>query len=120
MVDILYDVPSHVSAFSLTGKVTEDDYKDVIMPAIDRMLKTSEKIHFLLVIKTEMSNFTTGAIAQDIWLGLKNITKWHRMAIVTDQLSVRKFTDVASYPLPGEAKGFSLAQLDEAKRWVAQ
>lgn len=119
MVEVITDVAPHVIAFKVRGDVTKQDYEIVIVPLIDKMVKSMEKIHFLLLLETDVTNFTGGAILQDIWAGLKHITKWHRMAIVSDQPAVRKFTDAASFPLPGEAKGFSVAQLEEAKEWVA-
>lgn len=119
MVDVITDVAPHVTAFRVSGTVTREDYELVIKPLVDKMAKTEDKIHFLLLIDTDISNFTSGAILQDLWVGLKNITKWHRMAIVSNQKMVQNFTDAASFPLPGEAKGFPIAQLEEAKTWVA-
>ncbi len=119
MVEVITDVEPHVAAFRVSGSVTKEDYELVIVPTIGKLSKSAEKIHFLLVIETDISNFTGGALFEDLWLGIKNITRWHRMAIVSDQPAVRKFTDAVSFPIPGEAKGFALAELAEAKKWVA-
>lgn len=40
------------------------------------------------------------------------------MAIVSESEGINKFTDVFSYIAPGEAKGFTHEQLEEAKEWV--
>jgi hypothetical protein len=72
-----------------------------------------------LVLETKVENFTAGAWYQDMVAGLKHLTAWKKMAIVTDQKSVENFTDAFSYVTPGEAKGFSLDELDEAITWVS-
>ena len=41
------------------------------------------------------------------------------MAIVSDQEGVRTFTDAFSFVAPGEAKGFTTSEYEEAKEWVA-
>lgn len=120
MVEVITDVEPHVTAFRVNEKVTKEDYELVVMPMVDKMARALDKIHFLLLIETDISNFTGSAILNDLWLGIKNITKWHRMAIVSDQPAVRKFTDAVSFPIPGEAKGFAVAELEEAKKWVAE
>ena len=40
MIEIVNDVPLNVAAFRATGKVDSDDYKAVINPAIDALVKS--------------------------------------------------------------------------------
>jgi len=44
---------------------------------------------------------------------------WRKVAIVSDQEGVRKITDVAGHFVPGEYKGFPIADLDQAIEWAA-
>jgi len=39
--------------------------------------------------------------------------------VVTDQKGVEKFTDVFTLAVPGESKGYTHAELEEAKAWVS-
>jgi len=55
----------------------------------------------------------------DALAGLKHLSKWKKMAIVSDQKGVEKITDIISPVIPGESKGFSLAELAAAKNWVS-
>jgi len=59
-----------------------------------------------------------GAWLQDALQGVKHFRGWNKVAIVTDEKGIEKFTDVFSTFIPGKAKGFSLTQLAEAKQWV--
>lgn len=119
MIEIITDVPGHVAAFRATGEVTKEDYEKVVIPRVDAFVKREGKIHFLLVVDTSIGNFEFGAFMKDLGLGLKHFTKWHRMAIVSEQAGVIAFTDVFSYIAPGEAKGFKHAEMEEAIQWVS-
>lgn len=113
------DVPGNVAAFRATGKVTKADYDNIVIPVVDRLLQEQEKINFMMVLDTSLSHFTVGAMLDDLSVGLKHFTKWHKMAIVSDSAAINKFTDLFSYISPGEAKGFTHAELEEAKTWVS-
>lgn len=41
------------------------------------------------------------------------------MAILSESGAVNKFSDLFSYIAPGEARGFTHAELEEAKEWVS-
>lgn len=119
MIEIMNDVPANVAGFRAVDKVTKTDYETVLVPALDNQVKRQDKINFLLVLDTQLSNFTIGAFLEDLGVGLKHFTKWHKMAIVSESGAINKFTDLFSYIAPGEAKGFTHAELEEAKKWVS-
>lgn len=113
------DVPDNVAGFRATDKVTKADYENVVIPKIDEHVKQQGKINFMLVLDTKLSNFSLGAILEDLGVGLKHFSKWHKMAIVSESNAINKFTDMFSYVAPGEAKGYTHDELEEAKKWVS-
>ena len=119
MIAVMNDVPVNVIAFRAIGHVDKNDYDNILIPAVDRFVKGHDKINFLLVLDTQLKNFTPGAFLKDLSVGLKHFTRWHKMAIVSDSGAINTFTDVFSYVAPGEAKGFTHAQIEEAKKWVS-
>jgi hypothetical protein len=119
MLTPIENLPPYVFGVKARGEVTSDDLKDVLLPGLQALSKKYDEIYYILVLETEVENFTAGAWVQDAMAGLKHITQWKKMAIVSDQKAVENFTDVFSYVTPGEAKGFSLEELDEAIAWVS-
>ena len=111
--------PENVAAFRATGEVNKNDYNKVVIPVIDALVQKQDSINFLLVLDTGISNFTAGAILKDLAVGLKHFSIWHKMAIVSENSAVNTFTDLFSYIAPGEAKGYTHAALEEAKKWVS-
>jgi hypothetical protein len=120
MIQLIPNTPNNIAAFRATGEVTKENYQNVVLPEIERLLKQINHINFLLVLDTELENFTTGAWVQDALLGLKNLAKWNRAAIVTDSDTIISFTNGFSYIVPGEFKGFKKSEYDEAITWVSE
>jgi len=119
MLQEINGLPPHVLGVRASGEVTKEDLEQVLLPGLKQRSDTYDAIHYLLVLDTDISNFTTGAWLQDLKAGLQNFTKWKRIAVVSNQKGVRSFTDTFSYFAPGVAKGFSPDELQEAKDWVA-
>ena len=112
------DSPVNVVAFRAAGEVTKEDYQNVMAPAVEKLVQEINEINFLFLIDTDIENFTAAAWMQDAWLGLKNLGKWNRAAIVTDSEKAISFTNGFSYMVPGEFKGFKKDAFEEAMKWV--
>lgn len=119
MLTIIQNLPDHVFGVRATGEVTKDDLKNVLLPGLESLTARYKEIYYLLVLETEVQNFTAGAWIQDLIAGVKHFTDWKKMAIVTDQKAVEKFTDIFSYVSPGEAKGYELNELKAAIDWLS-
>ncbi len=117
MIQII-SASDNIVAFRAMGEVTKEDYQSVVVPAVEKLVKQINEINFLLVLDTDVKNFTAGAWMQDALLGLKNFGKWNRAAIVSDLEGVINFTDKFSYIAPGEFRGFKKEEFNKALNWV--
>jgi hypothetical protein len=120
MLQFIRDLEPHVVGIHAVGEVTKEDVETVLMPHIDDLVKRQGEINYLLVLETDVKNFTAGAWWGDLKLGLKNFTKWNKIAIVSNQKGVEWFSDVFRFFIPGKSRGFSLDQLDEAVKWISK
>jgi hypothetical protein len=119
MITLLNDLPSNMVGFKASGKVTREDFQNTVMPAVDALVRKTGELNYLLLLDTSLSDFSIGAWMQDLVLGAKHLLQWNRVAIVSDVKSIRSFTNLYSHVIPGEFKGFSHEQLDEAVAWTA-
>lgn len=119
MITIIPDVPENVAAFRASGEITKEDFETLVMPHVAAKVNTFNELNYLLLLDTDLDKFTVGAWMQDAFLGLKNLTKWNRTAIVTDKDAVKKFTDAFSVVMPGEFRGFGKEDLSSAIFWCA-
>lgn len=106
--------------FRALAMVTKEDFETIVMPEVEKIVAKTGKLNYMLVLDTNVKDFTVGAWIQDALLGLKNLTKWNRAAIVTDDTAIHQFTTVFSALMPGEFKGFKKIDMDIAVAWVSE
>ncbi|AWG25959.1 STAS/SEC14 domain-containing protein [Flavobacterium kingsejongi] len=120
MIEKLKDVPDTIAAFRAVGEITKEDFTNLVIPEVEALVQRTDKLNYLLLLDTELKEFSAGAWLQDALLGIKNITKWNRAAIVSDSEGVIQFTNAFSVVMPGEFKGFRKNELQLAIDWVAE
>ena len=120
MIYRIIDLPPNMIGFKASWQVTQQDFEEVVIPCVQKHVEKMGQINYMLVLNTSIRNFTFFAWLKDVLLGLSNITKWHRAAIVTDSKAVRTFTKIFSLLVPGDFRGFSHAEMQRAINWVAE
>jgi len=118
MIVQIPDLPDTMVGFRADGEVTKDDF-EVVKHQVASLVEKIGKLNYLLILDNSPADFTAGAWLQDALLGIKNITKWNRAAIITDSDTVINFTDVFSKLMPGEFRGYHKADYNEAVDWVS-
>ncbi|WP_100074470.1 STAS/SEC14 domain-containing protein [Chryseobacterium camelliae] len=118
MLQPITTAPRNIAAFEASGEVTKEDF-DRVIKIVDEKIEQEGELNYLLKLDTPLRNFTFAAWMNDAWLGIKNITKWNRCAIVTDKESVQKFTDMVSKIMIGEFRGYDQEEYNKAEHWVA-
>ena len=119
MIEVIHGLPAYVTAFRATGTVTRDDYYKVINPLVKNVAAAFGKINYMLVLETELNNYTLGAWIEDGLLGFRYYSKWKKLAIVTEKESIKKFTDSFGFLIPCPTKGFKMEDLVAAKEWIS-
>ena len=120
MIELMQDVPENVVALTAKGKVTGDDYENVIIPAIEARLKDYDKIRLLYQIGPEYTGYEAEAMWDDAKVGMKHLTHFEKIAVVTDDTWMIRATKAFGFMIPGEVRLFSNAELAEAKTWISQ
>jgi len=119
MITQITEVPSNMVAFKADGEVTKDDF-ELVKTKVSELVNTTDTLNYLLYLENTPADFTFGAWAQDAWLGIKNITKWNRAAIISDSSTVKNVTDVFSKVISGEFRVYSKDEFDRAVEWVSE
>ena len=110
---------SNVVAFEFVDEITKEDFDSVIIPEVEELIKKIDKINLVYVLNTDLDKFSLAAWWKDAMVGIQNITKWNKSAIVTDSKSIQQFTEIFSYVMPGEFKEFDKNELEEALLWAS-
>lgn len=118
MLQPIAGLPDQVVALKAIGEVTDDDYEQVLDPAIAAGLAKHEKIRLLYVLGEDFTGYQAGAVWEDAKLGLRTFTSYEKIAVVTDADWVRRGVSAFGWLIPGAVKVFSDKELDEAKTWI--
>ena len=121
MLERLRDLPDSVVGIKASGEVTGEDYKGVLIPAVEAALEGGNKVRLLYVMGDDVkgTGFTAGAAWQDTKVGLGHYNRWDKVAVVSDKEWLRHSVDIFGYLIPGEVKAFTQAEEAEACTWVA-
>jgi len=117
MIKELSGLPEGVMGFEVTDKIQAEDYRDVMIPAIERAAASGE-VRFVIVIP-EYHGMSGGALWEDMKTGVEHFRKWKRIALVTDIEWMSNMLALFGWMTPGDAKHFPLSQREEAIAWVA-
>ncbi len=122
MVERIEEMPAGTVGFRASGKLTRDDYREVLEPALTEAAESGE-IRMLFSL-TNFEGLEPGAWFDDVktglGLGIGHHSAWKRSAVITDVTWVGKAFELFAWMTPGEVKVFpELDQLEEAKTWVA-
>lgn len=118
MLDRIPDLPGNVVGFAARGELTSDDYEQVLIPAVDQALEDHDKVRLLYVLGGEFESMTPGAMWDDTKVGFAHVTRWEKIAVVSDKDWVRHSVDLFGYLLPGEVKAFTTSEESAARTWV--
>jgi hypothetical protein len=120
MLAIIPDMPDDVLAVSATGKITGEDYKKVLVPALEERLKRHRKICFLYHLGEAFTGFTGAAMWDDAIVGMHHLAGFDKIAVVTDVDWIVKAVKLFSFVIPANVRTFSNGGLEEAKAWVSE
>ena len=118
MIQELTDVPTGVIGFEATGKLQAEDYRDGLLPAIERAAASGD-VRVVIVVR-DFDGLTAGALWEDLKMGMSHLTKWERIALVTDVDWMITLTTLFGWMTPGDLKRFPLADKDKAIAWAAE
>jgi len=119
VIRLLNGLPENVLGVEVSGRVTDDDYERVLIPAVRAKLETVSAIRILYVIGEEFDGWTMGAMWEDAKLGLGELKNWERVAVATDKDWVKHVVRAFGWMVPGDVRVFDLDELEDAKAWAA-
>jgi hypothetical protein len=120
LLTLILELPATVVGVEAEGKVTSQDYEQVLVPAVEAARAAGDgKVRILYVLGREFPDYTAGAVWQDTKLGLGHLRSWERVAMVSDADWLRHSIAAFGWTIPGEVRVFGSDQLSEAREWVA-
>jgi hypothetical protein len=99
------------------GKVSEDDYRDVLVPAVSTAVERGD-VRLLYVLGNDFDSYSAGALWADTKLLAENRKAWKKVAIVSDADWLENSVKAFGWLMPGEVKVFETDEVHDAKEWL--
>ena len=119
MIEQLQGFPGDVVGFACKGFVTRRDYEDVLVPAVERALKTHDKLRLYYEIDPEFTGIEPGAMWEDFKVGVEHLLRWERIAVVTDiDWIAHSHPRLRLHDAGARCRVFPLKEAAEAREWL--
>lgn len=118
MIKILDGFPEATVAVACEGHIKRQDYEKVLVPRMNEALAGHEKVRIYYEIGPSFSGFEAGAIWEDTKVGLGHLSRYERMALVTDVAWIRLAVGAFRFLMPGRLRLFGTSQANEARAWI--
>lgn len=116
--ELIDGLPSDVIALRLVGVITAADYRDMLVPLMEKKLAEHDKLKCLLVVGDDYATYSAGAAWEDAKFDLGHLTDFRRIALVTDVAWMANTAKLFRPLLPYELAVYPMAELDAAKSWI--
>lgn len=116
--EAIVGLPGDVVALKVSGIITSQDYRDMLVPLVEEKLKTHDKLKFLVVVDDDFISYSPEAAWDDARFGFSHWADFGRIAVVADIGWIRTAARLFAPLMPAELHIFALDELDDAKSWI--
>ena len=117
--EIIEGLADNVVGIRAVGMLTARAYEDTLIPLVEQKLARHDKINLLFVADDRFDTMTPGAIWDDARFGIMNITRFGRIAVVTDKDWLRHAVQLFGPLVPAVVQVFAANQEETARQRVA-
>ena len=118
MLEPLANLPANVIGFEAIGEVEASDYRDVLVPAIDRAAADGRGAPRLRA-RRPLHELLDGGGVDGRQARLRHLGAWKRVALVSDHDWAQHVVTMFGWMVPGEVKRFAVADQEDAVAWAA-
>lgn len=118
MIEVKTGLQEDLLEVHMSAPVTDNDYTDVLMPALDAALARADKLRMLVFLSAGLSDFSMGALWDDARMGVGRWNGFERIAVVTSNKVTGRVLRAFSVFMPCPVSVFEPDAEDEARLWL--
>ena len=120
MIELIEGLPENTVGVSLKGTVESQDYEKVLIPALEAARAKHDKVNIVAVIGPEFDKYSGGGLWDDTKFGMRNLTGWGQVALVSDRDWVHHLSGVGKLFFGKRLRMFPMADIEQAKAWASE
>lgn len=118
MIKVLPESKGNCLVLAADGKLTDDDYKQVLIPQLEAIINEYGKARLLIDMGDDFHGWEAAAMWDDAQFGLKHRNDFEKMGVIGGPKWVDWAIKIGSFAISGEIKTFESSERDEAMNWV--
>jgi hypothetical protein len=118
VIEILDESHANILGVKATDKLTDRDYKTVLIPSINQILNQYGKARIIFTMGEGFHGWEPSAAWDDATFGMKHRNDFEKCAVVGGPKWVEWATKLGALLMTGEVKTFSADQLNDAWNWI--
>lgn len=120
MIEIMKESTERMLAVKATGTLTDSDYTEVWVPALEKIINEYEVANTLLYLDEDFEGWDMKAMWEDVKFGYNHRNDFARIAIVGAPNWVQWGVKLGEMMIDSEIKIYAPDDLTEALDWVLQ
>lgn len=120
MIEIVEETAEGILEIRASGRVTEQDYEEKLLPALRRAQDGAVPVRLLYQIGPGFEGYSPGAVLADARLGLRHWRGFEKIAVATDSDRIETGVKMFGFTLPCPVRTFGIDEIDEARRWLRE
>ena len=118
MLKISDESEGNVLILEAQSRLTDEDYKTVLIPRLEQIIREHSKARLLLDMGDSFEGWEPKAAWDDTKFGLAHRKDFEKMAVISDRRWVEWALKVSGPFISGELKTFAPGERDKAHRWI--
>ena len=118
MIELMRESSGNVLGVKASGRLTDDDYKNTLIPTLDSLFKQHGKLRVLILMDETFAGWDLDAAWDDASYGLQHRADFDRLAVVGGPSWVELCIKLCGFLFKGEIKVFPPERIDSAWTWV--
>jgi hypothetical protein len=118
MLEVLPESEGNVLILKATDKLTDQDYRGVLIPRLEAILREHDKARFLLDTGDGFPGMEPAAMWDDLRFGLAHRHDFEKLGIITSSQWMRPLMRLAARLMCGEIETFFPSERGRALDWI--
>jgi hypothetical protein len=115
MVEVLPESNGNILVLRANGRLTHQDYKNVIIPRLEAMIRDYGKVRFLL---DDFAGWRAVAFWEDARFGLIHRNDFEKIGLIGGPKWILWALKLVALVVSGEMRMFSASERSEALSWI--
>jgi SpoIIAA-like len=118
VIEVLPESGGNVLVLKAVGELTDQDYKKVLIPRLEAIIRDQGRARLLLDIGDDFHGWEAAALWDDARFGLAHRNDFEKMGVIGGPRWVAWGLKLATLVVSGEIKIFSPGEREEALNWI--